>query len=112
MTPGRPSSWIPIDATSGDMYDLGQGYVQPVGINSAMHDDGLFPYAEVDAHGVMEPRCFRFTDLQRKAPGGHEDRRLSLQTVNEYDADYDDARAGDHPFNQPSVFTGLSLIHI
>ena len=90
MESGRPDLNIWIDATEGDFYSLGRQWCAPVGINSQLSEEGWFAYAEEADVGILDPYCMRFHDLLKQAPGGHEDRRMSIQVLNDYAGPYDD----------------------
>ena len=99
--------FVPIDATGRDFYDLGRRFATPVAVLTEVNRDTQHRYARQT--GAWDPRCLRWHDLKRTVAGlGIADRRLSVQVVNDYEAEYADARSGDAPFGQPEVFTSAN----
>ncbi len=99
--------FVPVDATGRDFYDLGRRFATPVAVLTEVNRDTQHRYAKQT--GAWDPRCLRWHDLKRQVAGlGIADRRLSVQVVNDYEAEYEDARSGDAPFGQPEVFTSAN----
>jgi len=97
--------WVPVDATGTDFYDLGSRFGTQVGVLSEVNDDTGHPYVVVQGAGFFDPRSLRWHVLKRQVPGGSNDNRLSVQVLNDYEAEYADAEPGDAPFGQPEFFT-------
>lgn len=95
-----------VDATSGDFYKPELAGLK-VAVCSAVDATGAPAHRAKDV-GLFDPRCLRFHDLQRPGPAGADERYLSIQTVNTFDADYQPTRDGDSPYAQPDFFTALN----
>ena len=99
--------FVPVDATGADFYDLGQRFGTQVAVLTEVQSSTNHRFAKQT--GAWDPRCLRWHDLKRRTPVlGLADRRLCVQVVNDYDAEYADVRAGDAPFGQPEVFTSAN----
>ncbi|MCW8138604.1 MAG: hypothetical protein KIT58_06845, partial [Planctomycetota bacterium] len=100
--------WVPVDATGEDFYSLGERFGSQAGVLHRRHDATGQPFARDEGAGFMDPYGLRWHCLQRTMPQGVEDNRLSVQVVNDFEAEYADARPGDAPFGQPELFTALN----
>ena len=100
--------WVPVDATGEDFYALGSRFGTQVGVLHALHEESGQPYATHEGAGFLDPWNVRWHRLQRRTLQGVDDNRLAFQVVNDYEAEYADARPGDAPFGQPELFTSLN----
>ncbi len=100
--------WVPVDATGDDFYSLGSRFGTQVGVLHELHDETGHPYATNEGAGFFDPRSLRYHRLQRQTSMGDEDNRLAVQILNDYEAEYQDARTGDAPFGQSEYFTSLN----
>jgi hypothetical protein len=94
------------DVTEG-FYDLGQGYAADVPILSALDEDFGDPVQDKGGADLaaLEPRSYRLHDLQKVTPYGSDDRRLSVQVWDDYEAEYADADPRSAPFGQTEWIT-------
>lgn len=93
-----------VDATRGDFYDLGLDFVVGFGFVTQVDKGTGHPFCRPEDVGRIDPRHLRFHDLKKKTPAGAADRRWSIQTVNDPDAEYGPPGAGEAPY-QPEDFT-------
>ena len=100
--------WVPVDATGADFYDLGSRFGTQVGVLHEVQVETGHPYANEEGTGLFDPRALRYHRLQRQTPMGDQDNRLTIQVLNDYEAEYQDARPGDAPFGQAEFFTALN----
>ena len=79
--------WVPIDATDGQFYSTGSRFGTQAGVLVEVHKETGQPHPTRESTGFFDPRCLRWHDLQRETPAGVADRRLSVQVVNDFDAE-------------------------
>lgn len=99
-----------VDASDGDFYGQGSGFVATFGVLGALDSDLGGP-AYSDETGddfVFDPRALRAHDLRQKTRSGARDRRLAPQVLNDFYAELAPPRPGDVPYGQPEFWTPLN----
>lgn len=95
------------------LLDASTGKIEPatfshrVGVASGLTREGA-PIVKDKDEAIFEPKTWRFHDLDQKLPNGLPDRRLAIQILNDFDADYENAREKDAPYGQHEAFTALN----
>lgn len=109
---GKPIGFPAVDATGGDFYDLGQDFVGAWLVLSELDSETGSPYPssaeDVGGEFRFDPRCLRAHDLQEQTPSGARDRRMAIQVLVDYEAEYLDEREGDAPYGQPENFVSTN----
>ena len=93
-----------VDASGGDwLSDSGFGH--RFGVASELNKFTKAPVSKAVDEFRFDPRSLRAHDMLALRPDGVSDRRFSIQTFNDFNAEYEDVKPGHSPYAQDEFFT-------
>lgn len=103
-----PDRTVVADVSNGRKLGEAGGFVGRFGVTGARDPEDGSPIVRPEDEVALDPRQLRIHDTGQNTPDGLRDRRLQLQVVNDYSAEYADVRPGDAPYGQDETFTAAN----